>query len=161
MAEILPVRPRKGSRQSRSARRSSRAMGVLHGPCRTLRQKKLASTAKVSRVGDRACRRGGSPQSEHLRPLQRGQVQGLWRAARPLLIEETSLRAQPERVQFPTLCVLTTSAAFHHAEFLPPSVALGKTQSSETCPTLARRPGQDTEKAGIAERKVHVGVALG
>jgi hypothetical protein len=34
-----------------------------------------------------------------------------------------------------------------------------KTQSSGTCPTLARRPAKTAKKASIAQRKVHVGVA--
>src|SRR5215471_14165516 len=54
----------------------------------------------------------GSPLSGRLRPLRRDQVRGSWRVARRLPIEETTLRAQPERARLPTLCALSTSAAF-------------------------------------------------
>src|SRR5215831_450067 len=91
---------------------------VIPGAC----QEGPASKAKLSQRGDRACRRGGSLQSERLRPLRQAQVQGLWRAVRRLPIEETTLRAQPERVQFPTLWMSTTSADFHGADaFITPN----------------------------------------
>ena len=84
----------------------------------------LASKAKASRQGDRACHRACSPLSARLRPLRRDQVRGPWRVARRPPAEEITLRALPERAQLPTLRVLATSAAFHgrrcvdHAEFL-------------------------------------------
>src|SRR5262249_54877454 len=93
-------------------------------------------------AGDRACRRGGSPLSERLRPLRQDQVRGSWRVARRLPIEETTLRAQPERARLPTLCALSTSATSfcgrcaHHAEFLAPN---GGSHSAEG-PLLALLP---------------------
>src|SRR5262245_32526305 len=107
MTKILPVRPRNGSRQNRSVRRRSRAMGVLHGPRRLFCRKEPATTARTRREEDRACRRAGLPRSERLRPP------GSWRAVRRPPVEETTPRARPEQARFPTLCVLTTSAAFY------------------------------------------------
>src|SRR5262252_7934211 len=70
-----------------------------------------ASTATAPRAEGPACRQVDLPRSERPRPLQRGQVRGLLRGVRQLLIEETTLRARPERARLPTLRVLTTSAA--------------------------------------------------
>ena len=87
-------------------------MRVLHGPRRLFCRKEPAATARARRQEDRACRRAGLPRSERLHPLRGDQARGLWRVVRRLLNEETTLRAQPERARFPTLCVLSTSAAF-------------------------------------------------
>src|SRR5262249_31292936 len=73
-----------------------------------------------------ACRQAGMPRSERLRPLRPGQVRGLLRGVRQLLIEEPTLRARPQRARLPTLHALTTSAAFRgkmrsSRRILPPS----------------------------------------
>src|SRR5262245_13582599 len=115
-------------------------MAVPHVP-RSGCQDRPVSTAKEPRREDRACRRGGTPLSGRLRPLRQDQVRGSWRVARRLPIEETTLRAQSGRARFPTLCVLSTSAAFHgsrraiHAELLAPN---GGSQAAEH-PLLAPR----------------------
>ena len=118
-----------------------KAMAVPHVPRSGCQGYRPVSTAKEPRREDRACRRGGSLLSGRLRPLRQDQVRGSWRVARRLPIEETTLRAQSERARLPTLCVLSTSAAFHgarradiHAELLPPN---GGSQAAER-PLLCR-----------------------